>query len=197
MPKKSPSEWSPAYRKRIEAKLAKNPDISLAEARGHKPKPPAQDAPDTAKLKYALREKQGNIRLREKMGYIDKAQADAANAILKEMEKQAKGMEKEIKKGTIEGPSSLEWTLFSQQQKEKELEFKQLTTPRTKTKTEKGKKIVQQMQKITEKMWTKAPAGTQEYYDYQDRLAKLYKRLENLGFVARTGDIVNGDVGYH
>lgn len=198
MSKRKPlEELSPSQRKRYEHFFALHPDESLAAARGHKPPPPPDDAPDTKKLEYALRQKAGNIRLKETLGAIDKQEAREADQILREMLKSTKDMEKEVKASKMTGASSLEWELWSQQQKEREISLKELTNPRTKTKSEKAKKIIQRMQKVTEKMWTTYPVGTPEYYDYQDKLAGLYKRLENLGFVARTGDIVKGDVGYH
>ena len=201
MARKDPAQWSDSYRKRIESKFAKNPDISLAEARGHKPKAPAKEAKDSVKLAYNLREKAGNIRLRERLGKIEPDRAKEADKILKDMLKQAKQLDKI--EGKVVGFSSLEWELKSQQIKEKEIILKAVTGDIDLREADTARSIINEMQVLTESMWDlvppggKVPASTAKYDSIQDRLRELYRQLEELGLVNRTGDITKGDIGYH
>ena len=134
---KDPADWSPAYRKRIENFLKKNPDASLAEARGHKLEDPADD------------------------------------------------------------DSELEWTLWSQKRKLGNISLLEALDNMDSEKAREGRQILKAMIRETELMYSVYPAGTTGYYDSQDKLKALYKRLERLGLVNRSGDIVKGDVGYH
>lgn len=248
------------YENRVARALAKNPDVSLSEARGHKPKPLPKEATITEHEVRALKEKAGNISLKTKLGYIDPERATEAKTIIKTMEKQVKVMEK--KKEADDKLSSREWTLWSQEQKEREINYKELLarmgdsvqpkaqsiadkmanlgremlgmktttkkysqytkrleklnenfsktgfsivdgiairTEGTSPEAAKALKIIEKMKRETEKMWTMKTRrpGTEGYYDSQSTLRALYKKLEALGLVSRSGDIVSGDVGYH
>jgi hypothetical protein len=136
---KDPSDWTPAYRKRIENFLRKNPDASLEEARGHKIATPDDE----------------------------------------------------------ENPSDLEWTLWSQRRKLGNISVLEALGQLPPETAEKGRQILKAMIRETRIMYEETPVGTTGYYDAQDKLKALYKRLEALGLVARSGDILKGDVGYH
>ncbi len=135
---KTPDEWSPAYKKRIESFFRRNPDGTLTEARRGLE---SQDISNLSELEitvWSQKVKLGNIDLKEAVGAIDSDTARQGRSILRQM----------IKETTI--------------------------------------------------MFEVHPVGTTGYYDQQDKLKALYKRLKALGLVDQSGDINNrGDVGYH
>ena len=147
--KQTLSDFSPSYRKQIEraiknnpgasieqAKaiiyetrtaraLAKNPDVSLSEARGHKPKALPKDATPLQVQERALKEKTSNLSLKAKKGVIDPIAAKEAKKILRKMSTETKKMQRH--EGEVVGQlSSLEWTKWSQEQKSREVQAKEL-----------------------------------------------------------------------
>lgn len=222
--KQSLSDFSPSYRKQIEryqAKhpgtsieaskkgiyderisraAAKNPDISLAQARGHAKEVKAREGASKVELQQAaLREKASQLRLQEKLGKAPEPEKlKEAQKILRKMQREAKRM-LGLEGQTVGGPSSLEWTKWSQEQKQRELTAGTLLGTVDPRQDAKARKILEKMKDETEKMWTMKTRrpGTVGYHKAQDRLASLYDKLEKLGFVHRTGDITAGDVGYH
>ena len=186
------------YENRTARALAKNPDVSLAEARGHKPKALPKDATPLQVQERALKEKASNLSLKAKKGVVDPVAAKEAKKILRKMSTETKKMQQH--EGEIVGGlSSLEWTKWSQEQKSREVRVKELQANLDPAAAAKAQKILAKMHEETEKMWsmkTRRP-GTSGYYKSQDRLKALYKRLEKMGLVNRTGDIIAGDVGYH
>lgn len=113
--KKSPSEWSPAYRKRIESYLRRNPDATIQEARGYKRKGKPYYAnrleqslehfgilKDTAEVKYELklinkRELNKHIRAFERMADLFNRQYNEKYAS-KAWFKRRQAIEKQFKK---------------------------------------------------------------------------------------------------
>lgn len=190
------------YEQRIQKAAAKNPDLSLSAARGHKAKALPETAQESAKLERALRDKAGQIRLKQKLGLEDPAKVKEADKLLRSMARAAKKMVKEESK-TVAGPSELEWHMFSQKQKDKELQYKAIMGEMPESTSEEARQLIKEMQKETKAMWAKYPPrnkdGTRNpaYYDAQDRMAAIYNQLEALGVVNRTGDILHGDIGYH
>lgn len=248
------------YSQRVESKARRNPDATLAEARGHKPPPLPETATNAEKQRRALQEKASALSLQAKTGQQNPEKIKEAQKILRQMDREVKRMQKEEAKGIGEKPSDLQWTLWSQQQKERQIQadnllstikdpdqekaqkaFEKIKTQSEKLKkmkegtkryeaawdrleranasfeasgfavkegavvrragenpvAEKALKILDRMQEVTKNMWEKHPPGKPSYYRDQERLAALYKRLEKLGLVHRTGDILQGDVGYH
>ncbi len=185
------------YSQRVESKARRNPDATLAEARGHKPPPLPETATNAEKQKRALQEWASALSLQQKTGRITGGQVKEAQRILRQMSREVSKMEKRGKGKLGETPSDLEWTLWSQQQKERQLQAENLLGRMPDKTKERAGKILQRMQEVTKNMWEKHPPGKPSYYRDQERLAALYKRLEKLGLVHRTGDILQGDVGYH
>lgn len=242
------------YENRIRRAAAKNPDISLSEARGHKPKPLPENATQAQKQVRALSEKQSQLSLRQKLEEIPKKDVQEAKKIINEMKTSLRRMER------IKDHAPGEWTIWSQQQKEREVNAQSLLKtfqdkeqakaqknldklielgqkvqklkPGTKTyqntvdrmtrlyegieqsgflvkdnqiirtegyspEAQKAINILTQMQDLTKTMYDNAPPGDPNYHKYQQRLRRLYAKLEKMGLVSRKGDITAGDVGYH
>lgn len=79
-------EWSPAYRRRIENYLRRNPWATLSDARGHKKTPP----PDKDMLeltKWNLQQKRDSVHIREKLGLITREEADKRRHLIDQMVK--------------------------------------------------------------------------------------------------------------
>lgn len=158
--------------------------------------------PETAtplqKQEAALKEQAGRLRAQAKVQTVDPAAAKKAQKIIRQMQRETKKMQ--VYEGaTVDKPSDLQWTKWSQQQKSREVQAKELLNKLPQNKAEQAQKILTKMQEETEKMWsmrTRRP-GTPGYYKSQERMRKLYARLEKLGLVSRSGDIIAGDVGYH
>lgn len=184
------------YEQRVLSKMRKNPDVSLTEARGHK-KPLPETATKTEKAEASLKEKASALRLQSKYNLVDPVKAKEAQKILRKMQRETKKAKEWEKLGLGEKMSSLEWTIWSQEQKQREVQAAALLGTMTEKKAARAKGILDKMQAETEKMWAKHPPGDPKYYAAQRRLAALYKRLEKLGLVHRLGDLTAGDVGYH
>lgn len=188
------------YEERIKRAAAKNPDISLAQARGHAKEVKAREGASKVELQQAaLREKASQLRLREKLGQApDPEKLKEAQKILRKMQREAKKMQA-AEGQAVGGPSSLEWTKWSQEQKQREIQAGALLGNVDPKREAKAQKILEKMKTETDKMWTMKTRrpGTTGYYKAQDRLAALYDKLEALGFVPRTGDLTAGDIGYH
>lgn len=188
------------YDERIQRAASKNPDISLAAARGHAKEIQAREGATKVELQQAaLKEKASTLRLQQKLGKApDPEKLKEAQKILRKMQREAKRMQG-LEGQAVGGPSSLEWTKWSQEQKQRELQAGNLLGTVDPKAEAKAQKILERMKTETEKMWTMKTRrpGTTGYYKAQDRLAALYDKLEALGFVHRTGDITAGDVGYH
>lgn len=188
------------YDERIQRAASKNPDISLAAARGHaKEVTASENATKLQKQEAALREKASNLRLKQKLGQVpDPEKIKEAQKILRKMQRESKKMQA-LEGQAVGGPSSLEWTKWSQEQKQRELTVGALLGNVDPKAEAKAQKLLEKMKTETDKMWTMKTRrpGTTGYYKAQDRLAALYDKLEALGFVHRTGDITAGDVGYH
>jgi len=101
MPQKSPSEWSPAYRQRIERFLEKNPYATLDEARGHKKPPPVIPQGDyPAQAKHRLDTIVKNLNLREKLGKLSPADADKSRKAIAEIKSSVKKLDEKLIPGT-------------------------------------------------------------------------------------------------
>ena len=93
MARKDPSQWSDSYRKRMENFFAKNPYGTLTEARRGKNSKdvgiskPKENATAYDKNMYNLKQKEGNITLKEKLGKLSHSEAEKQKAILKDMGK--------------------------------------------------------------------------------------------------------------
>jgi hypothetical protein len=92
--RKDPSQWTEAYRHRIERFLEKNPTASLAEARGHKaPRPPEPNLPHQKVVwretitHLTNKDLLSNISLRERLGKIGHVQAEKDRAVLQRFDR--------------------------------------------------------------------------------------------------------------
>lgn len=188
------------YENRIARAAAKNPDISLSEARGHKREITVpENASKLQQQEAALKQKASNLRLQEKLGKApDPEKIKEAQKIIRKMQRETKKMQKADEQ-VVGRLSSLEWTKWSQEQKQRELQANNLLGKIDPKAESKAQKILEKMKSETDKLWTMKTRrpGTTGYYKAQDRLAALYDKLEALGFVHRTGDLTAGDVGYH
>lgn len=81
--KKPPSEWTEAYRKRVERKLRENPFLTASEATGRKRKTPPPDADEETLSKFQIRKLRDNQELRRDLGLIDR---EAANQNIKALD---------------------------------------------------------------------------------------------------------------
>lgn len=89
-----------AYQQRIERYLEKHPGATLAEARGHKPKPPPDTASNLTKSLFNIRQKEGNINLQVKAGKLEKDKAAEVKQELKTMARETRELYKKVIPGT-------------------------------------------------------------------------------------------------
>jgi type II secretory pathway component HofQ len=208
--RKDPKELSPAYRKRLESYERRNPGASRSAAAGKakkapepRPEPSRRERPapepKASRTPKAPKEPSGKRRTKDPSEWTPAYRKRIENFLRKNPDaslEEARG-HKIGAPNDEENPSDLEWAIWSQRRKLGNLSVLEALGQVDSATAEKGRQILKAMIKETTIMFEQTPAGTTGYYDAQDKLKALYKRLEALGLVARSGDIMKGDVGYH
>jgi hypothetical protein len=216
-PRKDPSELSEAYRKRIERGEAQGKTRS--EAGGHAKKAPKEKVVKEPKQKEPKQQKPKQTKTKTKKEKVAKTPKPSGGGrkkkefhelspsyqkrILKYLESHPDASLSEArghaprKEKEDEKTEDLEWVIWSQKRKLGNLTVKQRFEGLPKETADEARKILNKMIKLTTEMYEKYPFGTTGYYDCQDKLKPLYKKLRALGVLANKGDIEHGDVGYH
>jgi hypothetical protein len=214
--RKDPSQWSEAYRKRIESYERRNPGASRAEAAGKAKKPapepskptrakppkpsnaPRDAGPKIPKAPKRTKEPSGNRRTKDPSEWTPAYRKRIESFFRRNPDGTLTEARRGAQSRDIENMSELEVTIWSQKIKLSNIDLREAVGNLSSDEARQARSILKQMIRETTLMFEVYPVGTTGYYDQQDKLKALYKRLKALGLVDQSGDINHrGDVGYH